>query len=87
MTAPLITRERAVYRSSIGRTGRPWRFTRLAALRDYASAKFWESHPCECDRGDHITPPDVCGWHRDKGREYRIAVIGRYARLLARRPS
>ena len=87
MKAPIITARRAVYRSAIGRAGRPWRFTKIAALRDYAAAKFWERHPCECDRGDNVTPPDTCEWHRDAGREWRIAVIRRYARLLARRPS
>lgn len=84
----LLSASRLMYRSPIGRSGRPWRRTKLSALRDYAAAKFWQKHPCECDRGDrgdHETRGFACEWHDgDMNRDKRIAIVNRYARLLLR---
>lgn len=82
----LLRAERTMYRSPIGRPGRPWRRTKLAALRDYAAAKFWQEHPCTCDPGDPgETRGTACERHDgDARRDKRIAIVNRYARLLLR---
>jgi hypothetical protein len=45
-------------------------FTRHAAER--AEAKAAIKSQCECDRGDHVTPPYACGYHRDPVRYQRM---------------
>lgn len=86
MSGAVLAIERVVYRSSIGRSSRPFRFTRAAAFGDYAAAKFWEAHPCDCDDPHPASgyPGSTCAWHTDAGRQHVAMVVRRYARLLMR---
>jgi hypothetical protein len=48
--------------------GRRW-LTKRAACRAEARAKLRKR--CECERGDHITPPVTC-WHHDERNYQRL---------------
>jgi hypothetical protein len=46
---------------------------------------WFAKYPCECSRGDHVTPPDTCGSHDEYGTIRRVKVAFRIARLWMRR--
>lgn len=72
----LPTEAATVYRAG----GRRW-FTRKAAMKAYANAKFRKKYRCECEQGDYSTGYGgyTCGIHAvyDK-------VMPRYLRVLKR---
>jgi hypothetical protein len=73
----MITVEQAtVYRGG----GRRW-FTKRAAVKAYAAAKFRTKHPCKCENPDYGSgyPGYVCHVH-----ELRECVLPRYVRVLWR---
>lgn len=71
----MVTAETAtVYRAA----GRRW-LTKQGACRAAAKAKIRTR--CECERGDHITPPCSCFYHADLERYEKI--IRRLARMYA----
>ena len=75
---PVFAVEQAtVYRAG----GRRW-FTRKAAIKAYASAKFRTKHSCECEQGDYASgyPGYNCHVHDVWDR-----VMPRYLRLIERR--
>jgi hypothetical protein len=77
MTVPIFVTEQAtVYRAG----GRRW-FTRQAAIKAYAGAKWRAKHPCECEHGDYASgyPGYTCQTH-----DARDAVMPRYLRVLRR---
>lgn len=54
--------------------GRRWLTLRTAARKE-AHAKIIERHGCDCESGDHETPPVYCGWHPGGGvKEYETRL-------------
>jgi hypothetical protein len=72
----VVIEQATVYRAG----GRRW-FTRRAAIKAYAHAKFKAKHPCECERGEYSSgyPGYECGAH-----DHREKVMPRYLRWLKR---
>jgi len=73
----VITSETA----TVFRAGRRRYFTKKAALRAYASARFRQKHPCECESPDYSSgyPGYDC-----ESCKVRDKVMTRYLRVLKR---
>ena len=69
------TENAVVYRGG----GRRW-FTKRAAARADAREKIRTK--CECEKGDHITPDEVCNYHYDLVRFNKM--VRRLARMYER---
>jgi hypothetical protein len=72
----IAVEQATVYRAG----GRRW-FTKRAAIKAYAAAKFRAKHPCECEQADYGSgyPGFTCHVH-----DVRDRVLPRYVRLLWR---
>jgi hypothetical protein len=60
-------------------------FTRWGAARSLARGAI--NRHCDCDRGDHETPPSQCKWHEDHERWQRLVqyLARRYMRRAVTR--
>ena len=72
----IVVEQATVYRAG----GRRW-FTRSAAEKAYAAAKFRAKHRCECEHPDYSSGYSgyTCGVH-----DLRDRVLPRYLRFLRR---
>lgn len=80
--SPIVRLTRTVYRAHGSCRSR---FTKQAAYRDAAMLVWWKKYPCRCDYGDEFTSGEACEWHTDDGKEWRVKVAYRLARLWMRR--
>ncbi len=74
---PVIVETATVYRARGGRRF----FTKAAALRSYAAAKFRAKHPCECEDAVYEDGYPGFGCHVH---DLRDKVLPRYLRVLKR---